>query len=91
MVPNQPLVFADDPGNQRNEDAIIAYTFDKFLKTQDPTWPLLLPMAKSAVRAMDTIQDHHRQGRRRQAQDQQLRRLRRLQTRLDHLADRRRR
>jgi PhoPQ-activated pathogenicity-related protein len=58
MVPNQPLVFSDDPGNQRHEDAIIAYTFDKFLKTQDPSWPLLLPMAKSAVRAMDTIQDH---------------------------------
>ncbi|MCU0914516.1 MAG: PhoPQ-activated pathogenicity-related family protein [Planctomycetes bacterium] len=58
MVPNQPLVFSDDPGNQRNEDAIIAYTFDKFLKTQDPTWPLLLPMAKSTVRAMDAVQDH---------------------------------
>jgi len=58
MVPNQPLIFPDDPGNERHEDAIIAYTFDKFLKTQDPTWPLLLPMAKSAVRAMDTIQDH---------------------------------
>jgi len=58
QVPNQPLIFADDPGNERNEDAIIAYTFDKFLKTQDPTWPLLLPMAKSAVRAMDTVQDH---------------------------------
>ncbi len=58
MVPNQPLVFSDDPGNERYEDAIIAYTFDKFLKTQDPTWPLLLPMAKSAVRAMDTVQDH---------------------------------
>jgi PhoPQ-activated pathogenicity-related protein len=58
MVPNQPLIFADDPGNDRYEDAIIAYTFDKFLKTQDPTWPLLLPMAKSAVRAMDAIQDH---------------------------------
>ncbi len=58
MVPNQPLVFADDPGNQRHEDAIIAYTFDKFLKTEDPTWPLLLPMVKSAVRAMDTVQSH---------------------------------
>ena len=58
MVPNQPLVFTDDPGNERHEDAIIAYTFDKFLKTEDPTWPLLLPMAKSAVRAMDTVQDH---------------------------------
>jgi PhoPQ-activated pathogenicity-related protein len=58
QVPNEPLIFADDPGNERSEDAIIAYTFDKFLKTQDPTWPLLLPMAKSAVRAMDTAQDH---------------------------------
>jgi PhoPQ-activated pathogenicity-related protein len=58
MVPNEPLVFADDPGHQRSEDAIIAYTFDRFLKTQDPTWPLLLPMVKSAVRAMDTVQDH---------------------------------
>lgn len=58
MVPNQPLVFADDPGNDRYEDAIIAYTFAKFLKTQDPTWPLLLPMVKSAVRAMDTVQSH---------------------------------
>ncbi len=58
MVPNQPLVFPDDPDNQRYEDAIIAYTFDKFLRTEDPTWPLLLPMVKSAVRAMDTVQDH---------------------------------
>ncbi len=58
MVPNQPLVFTDDPGNDRYEDAIIAYTFDKFLKTEDPNWPLLLPMVKSAVRAMDTVQAH---------------------------------
>ncbi len=58
MVPNQPLVFPDDPGNERYEDAIIAYTFDKFLRTEDPNWPLLLPMVKSAVRAMDTVQDY---------------------------------
>jgi PhoPQ-activated pathogenicity-related protein len=58
QVPNQPLVFADDPNNPRHEDAIIAYTFDKFLKTRDANWPLLLPMVKSAVRAMDTVQDH---------------------------------
>lgn len=57
-VPNEPLVFSDDPGNRRSEDAIIAYTFDKYVKTGDPTWPLLLPMAKSAVRAMDTVQDY---------------------------------
>ncbi len=58
QVPNQPLVFPDDPGNQRHEDAIIAYTFDKCVRTGDTTWPLLLPMVKSAVRAMDTVQDH---------------------------------
>ncbi len=58
MVPNQPLVFVDDPGRERYEDAIIAYTFDKFLKSEDPNWPLLLPMVKSAVRAMDTVQSH---------------------------------
>ncbi len=57
-VPNEPLVFSDDPGNQRSEDAIIAYTFDKYVKTGDGTWPLLLPMVKSAVRAMDTVQDY---------------------------------
>ena len=56
MVPNQPLVFPDG-GGPRSEDAIIAYTFDKFWWIGDANWPLLLPMVKSAVRAMDTIQD----------------------------------
>ncbi len=57
MVPNQPLVFPDG-GRPRSEDGIIAYTFSKWLATSDNTWPLLLPMVKSAVRAMDTIQKH---------------------------------
>ncbi|MBI3839256.1 MAG: PhoPQ-activated pathogenicity-related family protein [Planctomycetia bacterium] len=54
MVPNQPLVFAGETQG-RSEDAIIAYTWDKFMRTGDQRWPLRLPMTKSAVRGMDTI------------------------------------
>jgi PhoPQ-activated pathogenicity-related protein len=54
MVPNQPLMFAGDT-RQRSEDAITAYSWDKFFRTGDDSWPLRLPMTKSAVRAMDTI------------------------------------
>jgi PhoPQ-activated pathogenicity-related protein len=54
-VPNQPLVFRDDAERQRSEDGIIAYTWDKFLRTGDDKWPLRLPMTKAAVRAMDTV------------------------------------
>src|SRR6266576_6061628 len=53
-VPNQPLIFAGD-NQERSEDALIAYTWDKFLRTGDEKWPARLPMTKSAVRAMDTI------------------------------------
>ncbi len=54
MVPNEPLVFKEE-GKSRTEDEIIAYTWEKYLKTGDETWPLRLPMTKSAVRAMDTV------------------------------------
>jgi PhoPQ-activated pathogenicity-related protein len=56
QIPNQPLYFADEDNVARREDAIIAYSFDKFLKTGDEEWPALLPMTKAVVRAMDTIQ-----------------------------------
>ena len=55
MIPNQPLVFHQD-GKERFEDDLIAYAWDQFLKTEDPTWLPRLPMVKSVVRAMDTIQ-----------------------------------
>jgi PhoPQ-activated pathogenicity-related protein len=55
MVPNQPLIFHQDR-MPRKEDDIIGYTWDQFLKTGDETWPARLPMVKSAVRAMDTVQ-----------------------------------
>ena len=54
MVPNQPLVFAGD-GKKRSEDAITAYSWEKFLTTGDEAWPIRLPMTKSVVRAMDAI------------------------------------
>ena len=53
-VPNEPLVFNDDK-KKRSEDAIIAYTWDKYMRTGDENWPLRLPMTKAAVRAMDTV------------------------------------
>ena len=56
MIPNQPVVFKDDPARKpRTEDDFIAYTWNKFLRTGDDKWPARLPMTKSAVRAMDAV------------------------------------
>lgn len=54
QVPNQPLIFHND-GKERVEDDLIAYAWDKYLKSGDTKWLPRLPMTKSAVRAMDTI------------------------------------
>ena len=56
LVPNQPVVFKDDPAKKpRTEDDFIAYTWNKYLRTGDEKWPARLPMTKSAVRAMDAV------------------------------------
>jgi len=54
MIPNQPLVFAGETQG-RKEDSLIAYCWDKFLRTGDERWPTRLPMTKATVRAMDTV------------------------------------
>jgi len=60
-VPNQPQQFAGET-TTRSEDRLLAKSFAKYMDSYealqiDKTWPALLPMVRSAVSAMDTVQD----------------------------------
>lgn len=62
MIPNQQLRFHDDPDPRyqevgRQEDELVAYTWDKYLQTGESGWLARLPMTKAVVRAMDAVQE----------------------------------
>lgn len=56
-VPNQPLRFLITDTKERWEDDLLAHSWVQAMKTGDVDWIGQFAMAKSAVRAMDAVQE----------------------------------
>jgi PhoPQ-activated pathogenicity-related protein len=56
QTPNQPLY--DD----YTEDELISFTLHNFKNDGDYTWPLLFPMTKTAIKAMDVVQEFSKES-----------------------------
>ena len=57
QVPRQPLM------GGKYEDELLSYTLHQFQETKDYTWPLLFPMVKSVVKAMDAVEEFTQKAR----------------------------
>ena len=57
QVPRQPLM------GGKYEDELLSYTLHQFQQDKDYTWPLLFPMVKSVVKAMNAVEEFTRKTR----------------------------